>query len=111
MTYIPVALRRLVHERAGGACEYCLVPEAMTFAPHEVDHIVAQKHGGATDADNLALSCALCNMHKGSDLASIDPETGEVVPLFHPRRQRWSDHARGRDPRGLPQWCQSPWPA
>jgi HNH endonuclease len=91
MTYVPAALRRLVRERASGACEYCLAPEAMALVSHEVDHVVAQKHGGATDADNLALSCTLCNKHKGSDLASIDPETGDLTPLFHPRLQRWSE--------------------
>jgi hypothetical protein len=91
MTYVPAPLRRQVRERAGAACEYCLIPEAMALVSHEVDHIVAQKHGGATDADNLALSCTLCNKHKGSDLASIDPETGALTPLFHPRRQRWSE--------------------
>ena len=90
--HVPAALRRLVHGRACGRCEYCLVPEAVSMAAHEVDHVVAQKHGGATDADNLALSCALCNKHKGSDLTSIDPETNDVVALFHPRRHRWGDH-------------------
>jgi hypothetical protein len=63
----------------------------MALVSHEVDHVVALKHGGSTDADNLALSCALCNKHKGSDLASIDPDTGALTPLFHPRRQRWSE--------------------
>ena len=57
-----------------------------------MDHIVALKHGGLTEADNLALSCALCNKHKGSDLASLDPETGEIAPLYHPRRDRWVNH-------------------
>jgi HNH endonuclease len=90
--HIPNALRRLVHERAGGTCEYCLLREAMALSAHEVDHIVSQKHGGATEADNLALSCALCNKYKGSDLSSIDLETSTLVPLFHPRRQRWSEH-------------------
>ncbi|WP_437825670.1 HNH endonuclease [Sorangium sp. So ce1153] len=92
MKHIPAALRRLVHERAGGACEYCLYPESMAFSVHEIDHIVAQKHGGETTEDNLALSCALCNKHKGSDLASIDPDTGGLAAIFHPRRQRWHDH-------------------
>ena len=58
---------------------------------HEVDHVIAEKHGGATDGDNLALSCVACNVRKGSDIASIDPDTGEVTRLFHPRRQCWSD--------------------
>src|SRR5262249_48133299 len=67
-------------------------PEAMAIAAHEVDHVVALKHGGVTVADNLALSCALCNKHKGTDLTSLDPETGVLAPLFHPRRQRWGAH-------------------
>lgn len=91
MTHVPAALRRLVHERAGGSCEYCLAPEATALFVHEVDHVVAEKHGGATTEDNLALACAACNLHKGSDIGSIDPVTGELVPLFHPRRERWSD--------------------
>ena len=76
----------------GESCEYCLIPETAVFAVHEIDHIIAQKHGGPTDADNLALSCALCNKHKGSDLVSLDPETGLTVPLYHPRRDHWTDH-------------------
>lgn len=88
-TYIPAALRRLVYERAGGRCEYCLIHEDDVFAVHEIDHIIAEKHGGPTEADNLALSCALCNKYKGSDIASVDPDTGEIVPLYHPRRARW----------------------
>jgi hypothetical protein len=41
--YIPAVLRRLVVERASGCCEYCGLSEAMAFAPHELDHIIAQK--------------------------------------------------------------------
>lgn len=92
--YVPVALRRLVRQRAAERCEYCLVPERFTLAAHWVDHVVAEKHGGRTEEGNLALSCALCNQHKGTDLASIDPETGQITPLFHPRRDRWADHFR-----------------
>jgi hypothetical protein len=92
--YVPVALRRLVRARAGERCEYCLIPEQLTLATHWVDHVVAEKHGGQTEEANLALSCALCNQHKGSDLSSIDPQTSQIVPLFHPRRDRWLDHFR-----------------
>ncbi len=42
-----------MHERAGGACEYCLAPEATALFAHEVDHVVAEKHGGTTTEDNL----------------------------------------------------------
>lgn len=90
--HIPAALRRLVYEQALGRCEYCLIPEDMAFAAHEIDHIIAEKHGGPTEAENLALSCIICNKHKGSDLASIDPASNEITPLFHPRRDRWADH-------------------
>jgi len=91
-TRIPAELRRLVRERAAESCEYCLIPESVTLATHAIDHIVAEKHGGLTVADNLALSCTICSAHKGSDLTSVDPDTGTIVPLFHPRRDRWSDH-------------------
>jgi len=92
VTYIPTALRNLVYERADGCCEYCLVSEAVSFATHQIDHIIAEKHGGLTVEENLALSCALCNKYKGSDLTSIDNETGEIVRLFNPRKDVWSEH-------------------
>jgi hypothetical protein len=57
-----------------------------------LDHIVAQKHGGLTESANLALACTRCNKHKGTDLASLDPATAEVVALYYPRRDRWVDH-------------------
>jgi hypothetical protein len=80
--YVPVALRRLVRARANECCEYCLIPESLTLATHWVDHVVAEKHGGLTEENNLALSCVLCNQHKGSDLTSIDPQTGLITPFF-----------------------------
>ncbi len=92
VTYIPAALRNLVYECADGCCEYCLIFETVTFAAHQIDHIIAEKHGGQTVEENLALSCALCNKYKGSDLTSIDPETGEIVRLFNPRTDVWSEH-------------------
>ena len=32
--------------------------------------------------------------HKGTDIASLDPQTGQLTPLYHPRRDRWTDHFR-----------------
>ncbi len=90
--YISAALRRLVIERARERCEYCRTPEQTGFTSHEIDHIIAQKHGGLTESDNLALSCALCNKYKGSDIASLDPETEQLTFLYHPRRDSWADH-------------------
>jgi 5-methylcytosine-specific restriction endonuclease McrA len=83
-THVPADLRRLVRARAGECCEYCRIPESASFVTHQVDHVVAEKHGGETVADNLAMSCALCNVRKGSDIASIDSDTGLLTPLFHP---------------------------
>ncbi len=101
-TYIPAELRRLVYERAHGRCEYCLIPETVVLVSHQVDHIIAEKHGGLTEADNLALSCAVCNKYKGSDLASIDPDTDQLVALYHPHRDNWSDHFRLKGAKLMP---------
>ena len=91
-TYIPLPLRRSVFDRAQGYCEYCLIPEALVLATHQVDHVIAEKHRGATNLENLALSCALCNQAKGSDIASIDEYTGAVEKLYNPRQEKWSEH-------------------
>jgi len=81
-----------VRERANGCCEYCLLPEEQAFFPHEPDHVIATKHGGQSTLDNLALACFDCNRFKGSDIASLDPASGELTPLFNPRLQEWSEH-------------------
>ncbi|MBS1787473.1 MAG: HNH endonuclease [Acidobacteria bacterium] len=91
-TYISTALRRLVEERAWEQCEYCLLSSGVSFYPHEVDHIIAEKHGGLTESDNLAYACARCNRFKGTDLGSFDPATGQFAFLFNPRTQVWGEH-------------------
>ncbi len=92
MTRPSAEIRRQVLERARGFCEYCLVHQDLVASTHQVDHVIAEKHRGGTTMDNLALSCTLCNRRKGSDITSVDPKTGEVISLFNPRAQRWSDH-------------------
>jgi HNH endonuclease len=92
VTYIPAALRRLVEERAGHSCEYCLLPAGVAFFSHEVDHVVAEKHGGLTDSANLSFSCWRCNRHKGTDLGSFDPQSGVFSFLYNPRTQHWATH-------------------
>jgi hypothetical protein len=87
-------LRRALAQRAKSHCEYCGIPEQFTAHRHEPDHIIATQHGGATTLDNLALACMPCNRHKGPNIASIDPESGELAPLFNPRNQKWLDHFR-----------------
>jgi 5-methylcytosine-specific restriction endonuclease McrA len=91
---VPERLRRQVQERAQGRCEYCLIHEADMYYPHEADHVIAEKHGGATSLENLAWACFYCNRFKGSDLASVDPASQKVVLLFNPREQSWNRHFR-----------------
>jgi len=94
VTRVPAPLRDSVRFSADGRCEYCLVHEDDLFEPHEADHIIAEQHGGETTANNLAFACWNCNRRKGPNIASVDPERGEVVRLFHPRLQKWSEHFR-----------------
>jgi len=93
-TRVPPQLRRQVQDRAGDRCEYCLAPGVLSFAVHQVDHVIAEKHGGPTIDANLALSCVACNQFKGTDLSSVDLLSQQTVPLYHPRKHRWSDHFR-----------------
>jgi 5-methylcytosine-specific restriction endonuclease McrA len=93
-SHVAAEVRRLVAQRAQYCCEYCLVHQDDAVTGHQVDHVIAEKHGGPTSADNLALSCTVCNLRKASDLSSIDPETGHIVPLFNPRMQSWNEHFR-----------------
>ncbi len=92
------ALRRKVRARAGGQCEYCFMPDSEPLFPHEPDHIIALKHRGKTSNNNLAYACFECNRAKGSDIASLDPATGQLTALYNPRTQRWTDHFRFNGP-------------
>ena len=80
---VPTALRTLVQARACCRCEYCLIHEGDAHFPHQPDHVIAQKHRGPTHDNNLAWACYLCNLLKGSDIASVDIESGQIVRLFN----------------------------
>lgn len=84
--------RAAVRVRAGDRCEYCLLRQEHVEFSHHIEHIVAKQHGGDDGPENLALSCARCNAFKGPNLSGIDPDTGELVPLFNPRRDEWEEH-------------------
>ncbi len=89
--------RAQVCERAQNTCEYChLHQEDSPLAALHIEHVVPKIHGGTDDLDNLALACIDCNLHKGTNLTGIDPQTNEVTELFHPRRQSWDDHFEWR---------------
>ena len=101
-TRISAALRREIRERARECCEYCLIADSQVYFPHEPDHLIARKHGGKSVSENLGLACFDCNRFKGTDIASIDVVTGQLVGLFNPRTQRWSDHFRLEGGRVIP---------
>lgn len=87
------SVRNQVRARARNICEYCrLIQAAQTWARFHVEHIRPQQHLGTDDLDNLCLACGHCNRHKGPNLASIDPVTNELTPLFNPRTDPWEDH-------------------
>jgi len=86
-------LKRQVRERAGNRCEYCRThQDDSPLSTLQIEHIIPRKHGGSDHLDNLALACLECNLHKGSNLAGIDPDSGQVIPSFHPRVEDWDDH-------------------
>ena len=71
-------LHRIVRDRARNRCEYCGLQQA--HAPlvlYTVDHVLPKQHGGTDEEANLAFACYRCNLHKGPNLAGIDPESGE----------------------------------
>ncbi|GAB5493804.1 MAG: hypothetical protein Phog2KO_40190 [Phototrophicaceae bacterium] len=90
-------IRKQVRQRANGYCEYCQQIEYATGFSYHVDHIIAKKHLGTNDLDNLAWSCFDCNVFKGTDIASYDLDTGELIALYNPRIQLWEDHFAKND--------------
>jgi hypothetical protein len=66
--------------------------------PFHIDHIISRKHGGLTELLNLALCCLDCNLHKGSDIAGLDPRHGGLTRLFNPRSDTWEAHFQWNGP-------------
>lgn len=95
--YVTAELRRRVEERAKRCCEYCRAFEDFSPQAFSVEHILPVYAGGETVSENLALSCQGCNNHKATKTTATDPATGEQVPLFHPRLQKWSEHFAWND--------------
>jgi hypothetical protein len=108
MAYLSEALRQQIIERAHGRCEYCQTQQVVVVSM-EIDHIVPESAGGASDLDNLCLACISCNGFKQDFQTGIDPETRAELRLFHPRQDLWSEHfywsedritLLGRSPKG-----------
>ena len=90
-------LDEFVRHRAGYVCEYCRLPQDVHGWRFEIDHIIAEQHGGKTESENLALCCPRCNRQKGPNIAGVDPEMRQVVKLFNPRLDFWKDHFEYQD--------------
>jgi len=86
------ALVRSVWERAADRCEYCRIPQYAFPLRFQIDHIRAEQHEGETAPENLALACPYCNRRKGPNIAGFDPDSGQMVRLFHPRIDLWNEH-------------------
>jgi len=85
-------IEQQVRARAADACEYCRLPQLASPLTFPIDHVIARQHDGDDSLDNLALACQFCNGKKGPNIAGLDPGTGQLTRLYHPRRDRWADH-------------------
>ncbi|MCB9079785.1 MAG: HNH endonuclease [Anaerolineaceae bacterium] len=97
-TYIPLALRQQVRNHFLHRCAYCLSPEWIIGTAFTIDHIIPEALGGETTARNLCLACSACNLIKGTQITAIDPQTHQLVPIFHPYLQNWFEHFSWQDP-------------
>jgi len=92
MTHLSESTRQHVRQRAGNRCEYCLCHQDYVMGWLQVDHVIPTVKDGTDSDDNLCLACEFCNQYKWAKTEGIDPQSGQIVFLFNPRRQKWSDH-------------------
>jgi hypothetical protein len=90
--------REQVWKRANGRCEYCQIPQEFDVRPFQIDHVRAQKHRGASELNNVALSCLPCNAYKGPNVAGYDPRLNTLQRLFNPRVDDWNKTFRWDGP-------------
>ncbi len=88
---IPIHVKEAIAKRAGFRCEYCHLPDKVSFYNFHIDHIKSLKHGGLSDIDNLAYCFPDCNYSKGSDIGSATKKD-ELVRFFNPRKDDWHEH-------------------
>jgi hypothetical protein len=85
-------LRQQVISQADYRCEYCKTSSRLTGIPLVMEHILPRSLEGTDDRHNLAASCYRCNEFKGAKTHAVDPEMGQLVALFNPRTQIWTEH-------------------
>jgi HNH endonuclease len=84
--------RGRIQQRADFLCEYCLSPQKYASGYYEADHVQPSSKEGSDDFENYANACNGCNNLKSNATHAIDPQTGESVPLYNPRKDNWHDH-------------------
>lgn len=92
MKTIPAGLRRLVIQRAAHRYEYCKLSQKGQEATFHIDHVIPVAVGGETVAENLALACVSCSLRKAARQTAIDPQSGQEVAIYNPRRDVWHEH-------------------
>ncbi len=90
--YLPENLRERIDDADRRICRYCYTAEANSGVRLTHDHIVPVSKGGATVFENVCLACSACNEFKADLTHAVDAVTGESMPLFDPRTQRWGEH-------------------
>lgn len=98
--YLAAPLRQRLLAADDHRCAYCLTTTANSGVRMTVDHIFPESKGGKTEFENLCSCCRACNEFKGDTTRAVDPLTGEMVSLFHPRQQSWREHFTW-DPAGI----------
>jgi hypothetical protein len=91
LSAIPRDLRKLVFDRDGARCRYCKLAQFGQASIFHINHVVPRSKGGTTHESNLVLQCPHCSLHKSNQTEGTDADTGVLIPLFHPIRQRWED--------------------
>ena len=90
--YIPVQIQRTIRQQFKYRCAYCQTQEALIATTFEIEHIKPLSTGGETIVQNLCLACPHCNRHKSDRETFRDPESNQIVALFHPQQQVWAEH-------------------
>jgi hypothetical protein len=85
---ITEAIRLLVRQRAGYACEWCAVSETDTGGELTIDHYQPQSKQGSDDPSNLLYSCIRCNQYK----ADYWPTQANDPVLWNPRQEPRANH-------------------
>ncbi|WP_413172695.1 HNH endonuclease [Anabaena azotica] len=86
------SIQQQVRQRALELCEYCHASEKWQYVLFTVDHIIPLSKNGQDTIDNLALACFHCNRRKSNHITGIDPDSGNQVALFNPRKSLWNEH-------------------